>query len=70
MLAPNHKQPILSPTNVRKVCFSLDELYVKSVYLNLFWWRGLEVHGTVCGGGAKAIKVWEPVTGSQTDECI
>lgn len=61
MLTPNHKQPKLSPANVRKVCLSLDELYVKSVYLHLFWWRGLEVHGTFFfgggGRGAKAIKV-------------
>jgi hypothetical protein len=25
---------------VRKVCYSLAELYVRSVYLNLFGWRG------------------------------
>jgi hypothetical protein len=24
----------------RNVCYSLAELYVKSVYLNLFWWMG------------------------------
>jgi hypothetical protein len=40
VLAPNYKQHILSPAEVRKVCYSLPELYVKSVYLNLFWWRG------------------------------
>jgi hypothetical protein len=40
VLAPNYKQHILSPAKVRKVCYSLTELYVKSVYLNLFGWRG------------------------------
>jgi hypothetical protein len=35
-LAPNYKQHILSPAKVTKVCYSLAELYVKSVYLNLF----------------------------------
>jgi len=46
VLAPNYKQHILSPAKVRKVCYSLAELYVKSVYLNLFGWRGREVHET------------------------
>jgi hypothetical protein len=39
VLAPNYKQHILSPIKVRKVCYSFTELYVKSVYLNLFGWR-------------------------------
>jgi hypothetical protein len=38
VLAPNYKQHILA--KVRKVCYSLAELYVKSVYLNLLWCRG------------------------------
>jgi hypothetical protein len=46
VLAPNCKQQILSPAKVRKVCYSLAELYVKSVYLNLFGWRGREVYET------------------------
>jgi hypothetical protein len=29
---------------LEKVCYSLAELYVKSVYLNLFGWRRCEVH--------------------------
>jgi len=36
----------LSPAKVRKVCYSLAELYVKSVYFNLFGWKGREVHKT------------------------
>jgi hypothetical protein len=35
-LAPNYKQHILSPAEVRKVCYSLAELVVKSVYSYLF----------------------------------
>jgi hypothetical protein len=35
----------------RKVCYSIAELYVKYVYLNIFQSRG-----------AQAIKVWEPLT--------
>jgi hypothetical protein len=36
ILAPNYKQHILSPAKLIKVCYSLAELYVKFVYLNLF----------------------------------
>jgi hypothetical protein len=36
VLVPNNNQHILSPAKVRKVRYSLAELYVKSVYLNLF----------------------------------
>jgi hypothetical protein len=39
VLAPNHKQHILSPAEVTKVCYSLAELHARSVYLNLFWSR-------------------------------
>jgi hypothetical protein len=50
VLALNYKQNILSPARVRKVCYSLAELYVISVYLNLFgWW----------GGGVKFIKYFK-----------
>jgi hypothetical protein len=38
--------------NFKKVCYSLEELYVKSVYMSLFGWRGREVHET-CKGGRK-----------------
>jgi hypothetical protein len=41
-LAPNYEQHILSPAEVRKVCYSLAELYIKCVYLNLFEWRGAQ----------------------------
>jgi hypothetical protein len=34
--APNYKQHILSLDKAIKVCYSLTELYVKYVYLNLF----------------------------------
>jgi hypothetical protein len=40
ILAPNYKQHILSPPKVKKICYSFVELYAKSVYLNLFGWRG------------------------------
>jgi hypothetical protein len=36
VLAPSYKQHTLSPAKIRKLCYSLAELYVKSVYLNLF----------------------------------
>jgi len=45
-LAPNYKQHILSPAKVRKACYSLAELYVRCVYLNLFGWRGRDVYET------------------------
>jgi hypothetical protein len=45
VLAPNYKQHILSPAEVRKVCYSLADLYINCVYINLFRWRG--------GGGCK-----------------
>jgi hypothetical protein len=38
VLAPNYKQHILSTAKLRKACYSLPELYVKSVYFNLFGW--------------------------------
>jgi hypothetical protein len=34
VLAPNNKQHILSLAELRKVFYSLAELYVKCVYLN------------------------------------
>jgi hypothetical protein len=36
VLVPNYKQHNLSPAKVRKACYLLAELYVKSVYLELF----------------------------------
>jgi hypothetical protein len=45
-LAPNYKQQILLPAEVRKICYSLGEFYVRCVYFNLFEWRGREVHET------------------------
>jgi hypothetical protein len=56
-MAPNYKQHILSPAEVRKVCYPLAELYVRSVYLNLFGWRGLDVHETI--RGAQDMKLCE-----------
>jgi hypothetical protein len=55
VLAPN----ILSPSKVRKACYSLAEFDVKSVYLNLFEWRGREIHETLEEG--QDIKIWESV---------
>jgi hypothetical protein len=48
VLAPNYKQHILSPAKVWKVCYSLAELYVRSVYFNLFG-----------GGGATFMKYFK-----------
>jgi hypothetical protein len=39
VLAPNHKQHILSSAKLRKVCLN----FVRSIYLNLFGWRGREL---------------------------
>jgi hypothetical protein len=47
VLAPNYKPHILSPAEVTKLCYSLAELYVRSVYLNLLGWRGPEFHETL-----------------------
>jgi hypothetical protein len=44
VLAPNYDQHILLPAKVRKVCYSVAEIYVTSIYLNLFGWRGREVY--------------------------
>jgi hypothetical protein len=35
-LAASYKQHILPPAEVRKICYSLAEFYVKYGYLNLF----------------------------------
>jgi hypothetical protein len=59
VLAPNYKQHILSLAKHRKVCFSLPELYVRSVYLNLFGWSGAWSPWNILRG-RRAIKVWEP----------
>jgi hypothetical protein len=40
VLAPNCKQHILSSAKLRKVCYSLAELYVTYVYVNLLGCRG------------------------------
>jgi hypothetical protein len=40
VLAAKYKQHILSPAKVRKICYSLAELYVRYVYLNLFTQMG------------------------------
>jgi hypothetical protein len=61
VLAPNCKQHILSPAEVRKLCYSLAELYVKYVYYNLFEFRGRDVYETF-ERGAQARKVWETLS--------
>jgi hypothetical protein len=50
VLVPNHNQHIFLLAKLRKVCYSLHELNVKSVDLNLFGWSGCEVHETSQGG--------------------
>jgi hypothetical protein len=54
VMASNYKQHILSPDKVSKICYSLAELHTKSVYLNLFGWRG-------AFSGVQAIKFWKPL---------
>jgi hypothetical protein len=62
VLAPNYKQHILSPAEVRKVCCSFVELYVKSVYLISFGWWGARLSSNIAkGGGAEAVKLWKPL---------
>jgi hypothetical protein len=59
ILASNYKQHILSPPKVRQICYSLAELRLMSVYLNLFGWR--KVHETFYGR-LKAIKGAHPAS--------
>jgi hypothetical protein len=47
--------------NLDKVCYSLAELYVRCVYLNLSWWRGAWSSWNIYRG-AQAIKIWEPLS--------
>jgi hypothetical protein len=60
LLSPNCKQQILSSDKLRKLCYSLPEIYVKYVYLNLFGWRRLWSPSNFLRG-ARAIKVREPL---------
>jgi hypothetical protein len=53
VLAPNYKQHILPWAELRKVCYSLPELYAKPG-------GGREVNET-SEAGARAIRVWEPL---------
>jgi hypothetical protein len=46
----------MSPTDIRKVCYPLVDLYVKSLYLNLIRWRKREVHEAF-KEGAQAMEV-------------
>jgi hypothetical protein len=51
----------LSPAKViKEVWYSLAELYAKSVYLNLFGWRGREVNEKF-KRGVQAMEVWYPL---------
>jgi hypothetical protein len=59
VLAPNYKQHNLSSAKLRKICYSLSELYVRSVYLSLFRWR--EVKFVKLLKGDSSHKVWEPL---------
>jgi hypothetical protein len=60
VLAPNYKQHSLSPAEVRKVCCSSTERYVRCVYMNLFGWRGARGLWNICKG-PQAIKFREPL---------
>jgi hypothetical protein len=57
VLSPNYKQHILSLAEVTEVCYSLAEIYVKSVHLN-FSDGGCVL---MIWGGAQAIKGREPL---------
>jgi hypothetical protein len=48
----NYKQHISLPATIRKMCCSLAQLYVKTVYLNLFRWRGGAMFMKYSKGGA------------------
>jgi hypothetical protein len=60
VVASNYKHQILLPAEFRKVCYSLAEIYVKSVCLNLFGWREEEKFMKHFKGGA-TYKFLEPV---------
>jgi hypothetical protein len=53
VLDPNYKQYILSPARVRKICYLLAELCVRSVCLNLFGWSGAWCLWNILKGGHK-----------------
>jgi hypothetical protein len=59
VLAQNYKQHNLSPAEVSKVRYSLAELYVIPVYLNLLgcWGMKFVKHFK----GEQAVEVWKPV---------
>jgi hypothetical protein len=48
----------LSQDKIRQICYSLAQLYVKYVYLNVFGWRWVMKHLR----GVQALKVWEPLS--------
>jgi hypothetical protein len=56
VLAANCTQHILSPAEVRKVCCSLFELYVKSVTLILLGWRRAWSSWNILRGGSAIYK--------------
>jgi hypothetical protein len=51
-LVSNYKKHILSPAEVRKACYSLAELYVKYVNLNLFGCRGATFMNIIKNGAS------------------
>jgi hypothetical protein len=53
VLAPNYKQHILLPAEVRDVCYSVAELCVRAVYLNLFGEEGAAKFMNYFKGGRK-----------------
>jgi hypothetical protein len=55
------KQHILLPDKFRNVCYSLAQIYFKSVYLNLFGWRGREVYERNILRWEQATKLWKPL---------
>jgi hypothetical protein len=59
--APNCKQHTLLPAEVRNVCYSLAELYVKSAYLNLLGWRGGRRSWNIVNWWGASCKSLEPL---------
>jgi hypothetical protein len=59
VLAPNCKQHIVSPAEVREVCYSLPERCI--IFILIYsGGGGHEVHETF-GGGGEAVNVSEPL---------
>jgi hypothetical protein len=59
VLALNYKQHITLPVKIITACNLLAEFYVKTVYLNLFGWRGGSVKFMKHFKGGASYNIWE-----------